>query len=101
MLLDWNVLIGLAVVSACIGIYVAYQKRRSPLEGAILGALLGPVGVLIESVLPTGNKQAKRATHKFLERENRPDFSQFGETEPGQDEILDRIRRGMGNDGGG
>lgn len=35
-----------------LGYYVAKQKRRSPLEGALLG-ILGPFGILIECLLPT------------------------------------------------
>jgi hypothetical protein len=34
--------------SAAIGGYLAYAKRRPPLEGLLLGLLLGPLGVLIE-----------------------------------------------------
>ncbi|RLS37212.1 MAG: hypothetical protein DWH81_11455 [Planctomycetota bacterium] len=39
-----------------IGGYVAQQKRRSVKEGALLGCL-GPVGVLIEALLPTKDQQ--------------------------------------------
>ena len=35
-----------------IGGYVATQKRRSIVEGILLG-LLGPLGVIIEALLPT------------------------------------------------
>jgi hypothetical protein len=32
--------------------YIAFQKRRSPYEGVLLGLLLGPIGVVIESRRP-------------------------------------------------
>jgi len=35
-----------------VGLYVARQKRRNGLEGFLLG-LLGPLGALIEALLPT------------------------------------------------
>lgn len=35
-----------------VGQYVASQKRRSRIEGALLG-ILGPFGVIIEALLPT------------------------------------------------
>lgn len=49
----------LAVVAAIFavfpltGAYVATQKGRPTSEGAILGLILGPFGVLIELLLPT------------------------------------------------
>ena len=49
------VLIGLIfmVVWASLGIWIAEQKGRGQGEGMILGALLGPLGVIIEALLPT------------------------------------------------
>ena len=38
---------------ASAGGYVAIAKNRPPLEGAVFGALLGPIGVLVEVMLPT------------------------------------------------
>jgi hypothetical protein len=35
------------------GYYVAGQKRRSTAEGFWMGVLFGPLGVLIEALLPT------------------------------------------------
>ena len=48
-------LIGLIfiVVWASLGIWIAEQKGRGQGEGLILGALLGPFGVIIEALLPT------------------------------------------------
>lgn len=34
------------------GGWVAFQKQRDPAEGAILGLLFGPFGVLVEALLP-------------------------------------------------
>ena len=37
---------------AAISGVIAYVKRRSPLEGVLLGLFLGPIGVLIECRAP-------------------------------------------------
>jgi hypothetical protein len=37
-----------------LGLYVALQCGRAALEGVLLGALLGPVGVFLVAVLPRG-----------------------------------------------
>jgi hypothetical protein len=42
--------LALAVLSA----WVAGQKHRSEGEGFVLGALFGPLGVLVEALLPAG-----------------------------------------------
>ena len=34
------------------GFWVAGQCGRNPLEGYILGALFGPIGVIVEALLP-------------------------------------------------
>lgn len=39
--------------TALLGVFVAVQKRRSPAEGLILGVLFGPLGVLVEALLPS------------------------------------------------
>lgn len=46
----WIVFIGLTM-------YIAEQKNRSLLEGALLGIFLGFIGTIIELVLPTKTKQ--------------------------------------------
>jgi hypothetical protein len=38
---------------AGLGAYIAAQKRRPIEEGVILGLLFGPLGVLVEGLLPT------------------------------------------------
>jgi hypothetical protein len=38
------------------GVYIASVKGRSMLEGFIFGAFLGPIGWLIEALLPTKRK---------------------------------------------
>jgi hypothetical protein len=49
--LDFHVV--LWIVSACLGAWIASQKGRSGVEGLILGFLFGPMGVIVEAVLPT------------------------------------------------
>jgi len=41
-----------AVVSGCLGTYVALQKDRPLVEGFILGLLFPALGPLIEAMLP-------------------------------------------------
>jgi len=49
------------LVFACLGAWVASQKRREPVEGFFLGLLFGPFGCLIEAVLPTLTKKEAEA----------------------------------------
>jgi len=44
--------ISLCASFAALAGYLAYSKRRSPLEGLLLGLFLGPIGVIIEWFLP-------------------------------------------------
>lgn len=59
-----EIIIALTVVLAMfagaglLGAYVAAQKGREPAEGAVFGALLGPVGLLIVALLPNGGRGA-------------------------------------------
>ena len=41
------------VVFAVFGAWVAIQCRRSEMEGFLLGALFGPIGVIVEALLPS------------------------------------------------
>jgi Mn2+/Fe2+ NRAMP family transporter len=43
------------VIFAIAGAYVAAQKHRPRLEGAVLGGMFGLIGLLIEVLLPQGN----------------------------------------------
>lgn len=54
-----------ALVCTAFGAWIAGQKNRDPIEGAILGGVFGPFGVLIEALLPT----------KALTAANRPEGS--------------------------
>ena len=40
-------------VSGVVGAYIAHQKGRSLFEGFIWGGCLGPIGWIIEALLPT------------------------------------------------
>jgi hypothetical protein len=50
-----------AAVFGGVGYWIATQKRRSEVEGVALGCLLGPIGWIIEAVLPTGEPPATRS----------------------------------------
>ena len=41
---------------AAVGGTIAYWKHRKPIEGLIFGAVLGPVGVLLELSKPFGHR---------------------------------------------
>lgn len=47
-----------AILSAGIGMWIADQKNRDAWEGALLGFFLGPIGWIIEALLPTGELPA-------------------------------------------
>ena len=54
------VIIAICVASgvfAAFGVWVAAQKDRSLVEGAILGLLFGPVGVIVEACLPCPDRR--------------------------------------------
>lgn len=48
------VMLGAALVFGFIGVWVAGQKGRNPVEGFLLGALFAVFGLLLEASLPTG-----------------------------------------------
>lgn len=39
---------------SCLGAWVAIQCDRSMLEGAVIGVILGPFGLILEALLPRG-----------------------------------------------
>ena len=48
------VIIALLCVLGFFGSWIAKQKKRSPVEGFILGFAFGPLGIIVEAVLPNG-----------------------------------------------
>src|SRR5437588_52348 len=42
------------IIFGCLGAWIANQKHRDGGEGFILGLLFGPIGCLIEAILPNG-----------------------------------------------
>jgi hypothetical protein len=48
------VILGGAAICGLIGTYVAVERNRSPIEGSVLGFLLGPIGVLVVALMPIG-----------------------------------------------
>jgi len=69
--MEWLVLIVvLALVFAGFGAFVAVQKRREASEGFILGMLFGPLGVLVEALLPQGVQQTTDSANGGRVRRN-------------------------------
>jgi hypothetical protein len=50
---NFFVLLICAVISGAIGFYIASKKNRSEIEGLLFGLFLGPVGWIVEGLLPT------------------------------------------------
>jgi hypothetical protein len=68
--LDALLIVGLValvvgLVFAVLGRYVATQKHREPNEGAMLGFLFGPLGVLIEALLPSREPPKPKAKRRL------------------------------------
>ena len=40
------------LISGSIGVYIAAKKGREEIEGFLFGAFLGPIGWIIEGLLP-------------------------------------------------
>jgi hypothetical protein len=83
----------LAIIStvfffATIGGLMAYAKKRSPLEGFVLGLLLGPIGIAIEARLPAWTRPEvdQGAWHSFRSlvshQERLARFKYSGQGEP-------------------
>jgi len=51
-----SVVIAWFVGFTLLGWFVSYQKGRSQFEGWLLAVLLGPIGLLIEALLPLGDR---------------------------------------------
>lgn len=49
-----------AVLMGLLGAWVASQKGRPAAEGLLLGAVFGPLGVIIEALLPGNSGKAER-----------------------------------------
>ncbi len=57
LIVAWVVM---AVVFGGLGAWVAGQKNRNVGEGLILGGVFGPVGVIVEALLPTIQRPQSR-----------------------------------------
>lgn len=53
MLMLYLVLFVIGLACGLLGAYVGFQKGRAPIEGLVIGAMLGPLGVLVVALLPT------------------------------------------------
>lgn len=49
----WLLILLSALIFGGLGLYIAGEKGRSGAEGFALGCLFGPVGAIIEALLPT------------------------------------------------
>jgi hypothetical protein len=56
------IVIPLWIVMGFLGAFVAAQKRRAVAEGFMMGLLFGPLGVLVEALLPNESDQGTAAT---------------------------------------
>ena len=46
--------LGIAAICAILGLCVANTRYRDPVEGLLVGLIFGPLGVLVELLLPSG-----------------------------------------------
>jgi hypothetical protein len=83
------------LICAGIGGYIAAQKGRSETEGAVLGFLLGPLGLLIEALLPTVQAPKRRTSGRAPRRTGErgewvPEYSEaWDKPAPPKDETVD------------
>jgi hypothetical protein len=54
-----------AVIAGGIGYWIAGEKNRDGVEGAALGCILGPIGWIIEAVLPTKDPAPRNVTNSY------------------------------------
>lgn len=67
-------MVGVWCLMGWLGGWVARQKRRPPHEGAWLGLLFGPLGVIVEALLPSAEvKRPIRRRDGYDFREDDPD----------------------------
>ena len=79
-------------MSAAAGAYVAVEKGRSVAEGITFGLIMGPIGVLIAAVLPTGRLAPPPVPRRRIaEPDERIDASAW-DARPGPLEAALRIR---------
>ena len=72
------IVVVVALAFATLGAWIASQKNRDGGEGFILGLLFGPVGVIIEAVLPTLASPRRRRWQENSRRRNRTGFRSNG-----------------------
>jgi hypothetical protein len=65
-----GVLLIFAFVFGSLGNWIACQKNRDGGEGFLLGCLFGPLGVIIEAVLPTISNEAIAAAERAQAQED-------------------------------
>jgi hypothetical protein len=65
----YTLVLGIAFICGLIfgflGRWIAGEKHREPSEGFLLGFLFGPLGVLIEALLPTKEKPKPKAKRRL------------------------------------
>ena len=77
--MGWPILTALLAFGfGCFGTFVAVRKRRNALEGLIIGTLLGPVGVLVVTLLPRGMQEASDTTPAGAVRSRRYSIDEHG-----------------------
>lgn len=94
--MEWT--IGIAafwIYWSALGYWIALQKRREPFEGLVLGLLFGPLGAIIEALLPNGERGGKTRVNSREFNPVEPDLSALGIAKDATgNDVLDSIRRG-------
>lgn len=91
-----SIIVGLCIVAVFIvgGAWVASQKGRRKWEGALLAFFFGPVGLIVEALLPSGpERKYRRVGRAITQPEYQPPDSKQVEGNPIQDEVMDWLDR--------
>jgi len=82
------------LLCAFMGAYVAQCKGRVGMEGAVFGFALGPIGILIEALMPS----VARAQPSSSEPEKKPDVARpkplVSKDDVAMDFVMDMVKQG-------
>ena len=80
-----------SLVFGGLGAYIAGEKQRSGVEGFLLGLAFGPLGTLIEVMLPTSDKPEPKRSKVGTARRI-PDWERAGREDPEEDQAADWLK---------